>query len=299
MLFDVIVGNPPYQGAKSKDTKKGKPPTIWHKFVEVLNGYLKPDGVMVMVHPAMYRKPGNPLQSVLYHNNRQLHMYNNAEAMVTFKASTRYDWYVIDKTYTGPTEVTFEDTSTHKIDISKLTFLPNGSWTIWDKCADLVTQHGDLKAIKDPTRVTGKGPYPVVQTVTTTKGVVLQQTSVSPKYLTDKKVIIAESGRYIGYYDDGQYAMGSNCYHIPVSGQDEGDTIVNFIKSKLGINLVESCKWGNFRTERVVWEHIPNVYEMGLTPTSTDADIYQAFGLSDQEIKFVESFRYGTRRSVL
>ena len=127
MHFDVIVGNPPYQGEKSVDTKKGKPPTIWPMFVSKLNKHLKPDGVMVLVHPAMYRKPGNPLQDILYQNNRQLHIYNNAEAMRTFGASTRYDWYVIDKTYNGPTEVTFEDTTTSTVDLRDRTFLPNGS----------------------------------------------------------------------------------------------------------------------------------------------------------------------------
>lgn len=297
MHIDVVVGNPPYQGAKKSGGPKGKPPTIWPRFVEIAAGEVTGD-YLVMVHPAMYRKPGNPLQDILYHGCRELHMYNNAEAMQTFGASTRYDWYVVDKSYDGLTEVTFEDCTTHSIDLHGLTFLPNGSWTIWQRCAGLVGTHGALSPIKDPTAVKGDGPHKIIQTATQTKGVVLQGTSVTPKHADTKKVIISESGRDFAHYDDGEYGMGSNCYFIAVPGREEGATLVNFIMSKLGRNLANSCKWGNFRTERVIWEHVPDVVKMGLTPQSTDTEIYKAFGLTDAEVKFVETFEYGTRRDV-
>ena len=64
---------PSFGRKNQKESDKGKPPTIWPKFVEKCNELLKPDGVMVLVHPSMGRKPGHVLQKILYNNkNRQL-----------------------------------------------------------------------------------------------------------------------------------------------------------------------------------------------------------------------------------
>ena len=298
MLFSVIVGNPPYQGTKKTGGSKGKPPTIWPKFVEKCNDLLKPDGMMILVHPAMYRKPGNALQSILYYNNRKLCMFNNAEAGVTFNVSSRYDWYVIDKTYTGPTDVTFEDETTHSIDLTQTPFLPNGSITIWDKCHALVAKVGALHTKKECVSPSGVGDYNVVQTVTPTKGIVIRKTDKLPKAYHTNKVIIGESGG-IGMYDPGELGMSTNCYYVDVESEEEGLAIVNFIQSKLGQHLIASVKWGNFRTECVLWHYVPNPYKLGVKPDSTDTDIFEAYNLTQDEIKFINTYQYGKCRSKL
>jgi hypothetical protein len=293
MLFDYVVGNPPYQGVKKTGGDKGKPPTIWPKFV-VRADQLCTQGI-VMVHPAMYRKPGNDLQTILFYNCRELHMYNNPEAMRTFGASTRYDWYVLDRDYDGPTDVYFEDGSHHLIDLPHCGMLPNGSWDIWELCQKHVAEVGCLETKKKAAGGKSPGIYPIVHTINKTVGVQFMSRDKKPRAYDTQKVIISESGG-LGYYDPGSCGYGSNCYHVTVDSEDEGKAIVNFIQSRLGQHLVESCKWGNFRTESILWHFVPNPFRMGVTADSSDDDIYEAFGLTAKQIKHVETFTYGRCR---
>ena len=296
MKFDVIVGNPPYQGAKSTGGKAGKPPTIWPKFVQLGNELLTDDGIMVMVHPAMYRKPGNVLQPILHNNNRELHMYNNAEAIRTFGANTRYDWYVIDKTYTGPTDVYFEDLTHQQVDLTPDTFMPNGSWTIWQKCLQLADKHGGIVTTKKTDRVTGDGPYKVVQTITKTKGTVIVNTDRKPKAYGIPKVLLSETGCMALADLDGTLGMSCNVYYVSVDSKEEAEALVRFVNSSLCDHLVESCKWSNFRTEHCLWHRIPNPYALGITADSSESDIYDAFGLDADERCHVGTFIYGKAR---
>ena len=289
MKFDVIVGNPPYQGVKSTGGPQGKPPTIWPKFIEVANTLLKSDGILVMVHPAMYRKVGNNLQNIILNNTRQLHMYNNAEAMQTFGASTRYDWYVVDKTYNGPTEVYFEDLTHKTLDLSPGMFLPNGSWDVWNK----VTNAGPhLKTIKKSDVPDDTGKFEVIQTLTKTKGVVVRKSSKMPKSYNTRKVILSETGCQALYDKDGKYGTSTNCYYVEVESDYEGESLARFVASNLCDHLVESCKWGNFRTESCIWNFIAAPWNLGITSESTEEEINQAYGVCADDITFI----YGQNR---
>ena len=294
--FDVIVGNPPYQGPRITESDKGKPPTIWPRFVEICDTIVKNDGMMILLHPAMYRKPYNHLQRILYQNNRKLHVFNNAEAMKTFGVSTRFDWYVIDKTYDGLTEVLFEDESTLTVDIRDTTFVPNGSWGIWQKVRDHAARVGHLETKKNTTVPTHKGDYQVVQTLGRTKGVVFVNTDQEPKGYGVSKVIISECGYPKALYDEGKYGVSCNAYYVEVGSEEEGKVIEKFMESKLSQHLASSCKWSNFRIECVLWHFVPNVYKMGMTLEHTDEMIYEMFGLDKEEIEFIESYKYGQCR---
>lgn len=298
MKFSAVVGNPPYQGARIKDSDKGKPPTIWPKFVEIADSILEDDGVIVMVHPAMFRKPGSDLQKILYHNNRQLHIYNNAEAMVTFNVSSRYDWYVIDKTYTGPTRVYFEDETVEDIDLTGTEMLPNGSWSIWEKVLSLRNKVGGIETYKETTPPAGTGDYKVIQTLTPTKGVVVAKHPAPPKGYKVKKFIISETSRDgFGLFDkDGEYGTSCNCYCVKVSTDEEGESYQRFVESKLCAHLIGSTKWSNFRVEYVVWNYIFNPFLAGVRKESTDQDIYDLVGLTSKEISHIETFTYGKHR---
>tara|TARA_R110002050_G_scaffold137739_1_gene261417 strand:+ start:1049 stop:1927 length:879 start_codon:yes stop_codon:yes gene_type:complete len=288
--FDVIVGNPPYQGAKSTGTKGGKPPTIWPKFVETCNQQLADDGVMVLVHPAMYRKPGNELQNILFTNCVQLHMYNNAEAIETFGANTRYDWYVIDKTYQGTTKVYFEDLTTMDVDLKPGVFMPNGSWHAWQQ----VMAAGDhLQVTKKTDTSNDVGNFDIIHTITKTKGMVVRKSSNKPKSYGVRKVILSETGCEAFYDKEGTFGTSCNCYYVKVDTDDQGESLVRFVNSDLCDHLTQSVKWSNFRTEYCLWTYIACPWLLGIDSNSTEEDINKAYGISATDIAFI----YGQNRN--
>jgi len=63
--FDVVIGNPPYQG---RSGNKGAGNTLWDKFVEVGNGLVSDGGSMAFIHPSLWRKPGHSLRKIIMSN---------------------------------------------------------------------------------------------------------------------------------------------------------------------------------------------------------------------------------------
>jgi hypothetical protein len=92
--FDIIVGNPPYNDASGN---KGSGHNIWTKFVKVsVNKQLSHKGYLSFVHPAGWRNVNNKIQHIL--KSKQLvylELHDQTDGSKTFKASTRYDWYVL------------------------------------------------------------------------------------------------------------------------------------------------------------------------------------------------------------
>lgn len=125
MQFDIILGNPPYQDNKGN---KGTGHTLWDKFVKLaINKLLKPDGYLVYVHPSGWRQYKNPLlefiksKQILY-----LEIHDHNDGNKTFKASTRYDWYVLKNCpCVNKTKIKDQDGIEVQIDLNDWIFIPN------------------------------------------------------------------------------------------------------------------------------------------------------------------------------
>ena len=92
--FDVVMGNPPYQ-PPSNNKKGGK--SIWDEFVKYALNILKKKGLLLYVHPALWRKPENNMKDIMF--NKQIHylsIHNKIEGNKVFGATTRYDYYLME-----------------------------------------------------------------------------------------------------------------------------------------------------------------------------------------------------------
>ena len=146
--FDVIVGNPPFNSDQVHAGKKGGGNNLWPKFVAkalssaptpLASSLLLPDGYLVFVHPALWRKPPSSRAktwfTVMTHDNhmKYLEIHSKADGKHEFKVQTRYDFYVIQKRRPTPgKDTTIVKDQTGEIhpamDLSRWKFLPNHSY---------------------------------------------------------------------------------------------------------------------------------------------------------------------------
>lgn len=138
--FDIIVGNPPYQDASGN---KGKGHTLWDKFVVIsISQLLKPDGYLVYVHPSVWRQPNHPMLDVI--KSKQivyLEIHDANDGQKTFKASTRYDWYVLKNCKcTKKTSIKGQDGIVVSENLNDWNFIPNA---MFDEIKNLISHDGD------------------------------------------------------------------------------------------------------------------------------------------------------------
>lgn len=139
--FDVIVGNPPFNADQKHKGKKGGGANLWPNFVEksLRGDLLKPDGFLLFVHPALWRKPPSPRAptqfELMTHENHMLYLeiHSKLEGLAVFGVQTRYDFYVIQKRKPIPCEsATFildqRGQAYAAFDLSRWNFLPNHSY---------------------------------------------------------------------------------------------------------------------------------------------------------------------------
>ena len=131
--FDAVIGNPPYQN--SYGASNG---TLWDKFVSQSLYITKTDGFICMVHPSGWRNVSGKfkkLQETMFKKNLlYLEIHNESDGIVTFKAETRYDWYIIQNNDNYiTTKIKFEDGKSMNIHIRDLEFIPNGEYDLVQK----------------------------------------------------------------------------------------------------------------------------------------------------------------------
>ncbi len=139
--FDIIVGNPPFNADQTHEGKKGGGANLWPNFVDksLRGDLLKPDGFLLFVHPALWRKPPSPRAptqfELMTHENHMLYLeiHSKLEGLVVFGAQTRYDFYVIQKRKPIPGEsATYildqRGQAYAAFDLSRWHFLPNHSY---------------------------------------------------------------------------------------------------------------------------------------------------------------------------
>ena len=91
-MFDVIVGNPPYQEKKAENKTSKK---IWDKFVDRTLDLLNKEAYLCLVHPAGWRNYGGRWKKLANKMLERKFLYldiNDVKAgIATFDVQTRYD----------------------------------------------------------------------------------------------------------------------------------------------------------------------------------------------------------------
>ena len=294
--FDAIIGNPPYQ-PPSNNKKGGK--SIWDEFVKYSLKNLKEKGLLLYVHPALWRKPENKMRDIMF--NKQIHylsIHNDSEGLKNFGATTRYDYYLMEniKPY-KKSSVYFEDKKTYEININNdLPFIPNFGWSVFSKIIEKLDDNG-INLIRDSDCHTMRNyvsktqsedyTYKLLNSISNTKGKTYCYSSRPHKCQTNKKVIFSNGRHIVPFYDNGKLGVTQGGLYILVNTDENGNKMVKYLNTNIIKLIVKATKWSNFETTKQIFNYIPNI--INEIENINDKNIYEYFEITKEEIKMIES----------
>jgi SAM-dependent methyltransferase len=271
MKFDVVVMNPPYNKPVHKDGRKGGygGRSLWDKFLKkAIDELIKEDGYLVSVNPSAWRKPESDRSKTLFrklcHENHMeyLEIHSKADGNKTFGASTRFDFFCIHKgIHDGSTVVCDEEGFHHNINLMEKSWLPNFEFELFDKlmqgedekASDVIFSSSAYETRKKhiKTECTEEFTHPVIHSMGT-KGVGYIYSNDNTKgHFGQSKVILSFNEKQQCPVNDykGEFGMSQITFGIPVESKEDGDKLIEFIKSETGRDLILASKWSTFQTD--------------------------------------------------
>jgi hypothetical protein len=258
--FDVVIGNPPYQGG----TTKSDP--LWEKFVEKSFELCKEGGYVSLIHPCAWRKPEHKLFSLLQeYDIEYLEIHDQKDGLKTFDAGTRYDWYICRKIKNSGNTVVVDEIGTKTVcDLRKMKCIPHRDIEWFssllakegeERCEVIYSRsaYGTEKEWMSYESV-DEFIYPCIH-ATRCGGPRTIYSSTNQKGLFGiKKVIMGKASPENGFFDiDGKYGMSEDVFAVGVETDEKGHYIEQLLRSDSFKKLTKLCKWAGFKTDHLAF----------------------------------------------
>ena len=294
--FDVIVGNPPYQGEK-KNKGQGSGNAIWQKFVELSYDSLENNGYMCLIHPIHWRtdinrKKVKNAQDILFNNQI---IYLNMFTTPFQGIVTVVDWYVLQKTLPQkPTIIENEDGKYKKI--LKKEFIPNLVSKKADSIINKVFNTEDNGLVEgtswwfDPDKGENK-TYKYAHGLSSFTRDKFKYYDTPHKDQHTQKLIIPDLGNE-GFYDKGELGIAGHVHYIPVKNKKEAEFFKKILKSKLMKFLQKMYSkdvWLGSAPKRWNNPYPMTKIKLDNVELKDDQDIYDYFNLTPEEINYIDS----------
>lgn len=272
--FDAVISNPPYN--RPNCINNGN--TIWQEFTRTaLESWINPNGFLVFVHPAGWRKPTTKksvtkgMFELMTKSNHMLYLsiHSKKEGIATFKCEVKYDWYVIQKkrpTDIDTTLIRFENGDIRYMFLPSLDFLPNSLLPEFEKvmagsgdevCPVIYNaEYNTRKEDKLSSVETPEFKYPCIHS-TPLKGVRYVYTNDNTKGLFGiPKVVFGVCTPFNVIIDiDGRYGATNMSMGIKIDSYEEGLHIQQAMSSRAFKTFIKSCIWGNFAMDWVLFSY--------------------------------------------
>lgn len=283
--FDIILENPPYQlPDQGNNNGKSNGNTIWQHFVVKSLNLLHDNGFMLMIHPPGWRKPNtkrgkfNGLFDKLTKENQMyyLEIHDSNDGKKTFDCGTKYDWYLLQKKIPIYCIDVVDENGDHNwIDSRQWNWLPHSNFNNikrlidgHDKCSIVEPRSAYMSTKKSVSTIESKQfCYKLIHSTGKSGIRYLYSSCNNNGHFGIPKIIFGDSGIYNPIIDmDGIYGMSEHAIGIKISSENEGNEIINFLKSNYFQNILKSCIWSNFQIDRVLftyfrkdfWKIVPN-----------------------------------------
>ena len=303
MKFDLILTNPPFQDTTNR---KKTPHKLWIEFtLGVFSRLLADGGSLVQVSPSSFGSPSNVVLDLMSDYQTRVLRFDT-EHHFPDVASTFSDYWIEKIPHKGlPTRISTAGGMFEILLNNSFSYLPNDlgqiSLSIHSKVMfsagerlnvswDYVSAHNIRRYDKVPSLVEKEDelhPYPVFHTNRS-----IWWSSERQVWAESKKVMWTRSGYTKPFYDDGVFGGTDMVYYIEVISEEEGRSLSRFLNSKLLQYIFKTAKWSGFGNERV-FTGLPKVNYQELV---TDVDVFDSFGLTPEEVAYVERSLVANRR---
>lgn len=288
MKFDVVLGNPPYQGNNEVDPDRIQPKNhnLWTKFIhKSFDDLVNDDGYVAFVTPDSWMSPSNKVFQLFKEN--QL-LYVDLECGKHFNVGSSFTAWVGQKT-----PVT-QDTilGSVSVNLKDFPYLPrNVENTLEIHKKVMSTDHSRLPVVGDTTCHSSKEVvsttqdskfcYPLLHTNAQDR-----YSTIKSKYFDDIKVMWTLSGNYVPHIDLGQRGFTEVNQAIIATSAEQAENILSIVNSKLYRFIVSTAKWSGFLNGKV-FTMLP---KLDFDKRWTDDQIYSEFNLTVEEIEIVEQY---------
>ena len=270
MKFDVVVGNPPYQSTADGSKRKKMWVKIAEKSIDIAN-------YVAFVTPTAWQKDnakyfndiGNLIKS-------KLTAYGDANDYLSVGEDIGY--WILDNTTSNPMEIIDNNPCSP---IYKKMRRKGDRWHY----RDFQQPYSDIDKKVFPTVPDNEFSVPIFWTAK-------QIRYCRPKDVkySGWKVIVNNSGHYFSDTDPEKYSkvdnsmtVGLGAWGIKVASEDEGKNVLSWVRSKLYRVVVSKMKTGGFNNPFI------ELASLGTNKQWTDAEIYDHFNLTQEEIEYVEA----------
>lgn len=279
MKFDIIIGNPPYQGSSSAGNKTH---SLWKKFIKLAFKVKNDDGVIMMITPSTWISCRH-MSKLFLSGNLESAEIINAEI---FKVGVTVSWWFWKPGAYNGTRFTAND-KTQLVQFTKVGVVPSRIISDESIAIQRKTLLNELPlglfscqifhAHKEQTE---QYKWPIFNTHA-------QQLSWANKKPTDllyRKVIFSNVGTFCPVYDEGTRGTCWHSHSYIVRDEQEGNALIKYLNSKLIRFLNFNNRSGGFM-DPIFPKGLPAInYEV----ITTDDEIYNYFNLTQSEINLIE-----------
>jgi len=291
IIFDIIVGNPPYQNTDEGGKRRALLNNLWSVFIDrSFNNLLKDNGYLLFITPYSWMTPGFKHKDIFY-NNYIIYL-NIKECEKHFKGvGSSFSYYLIKKTKVkNETNIICQyDKKIYesKMLIDDILFLPI---LLSDKSLSIIRKFYNNKIPKVSFKKSGeldthnkksligkcskkKYIYPIKHT-TSSKNMC---SSKKHSFADEKKILMNKPSELEPIYDSGKLGFTQNQLYLLTNNKK----YVDVLNSRLYRFIFKICKWSGFNS-LLIFKNIPYIDNF-----TSDEDIYRLFKLTEGEKKLI------------